>query len=98
MREFGLTDVSVSRRLKKIKAAFYGRNAAYARALASGSRDELAAALQRNVYGGDPAAAPKAAALADYVASLEAALAAIPLETFAAGQFRFPEGRTPPGV
>jgi hypothetical protein len=36
--------------------------------------------------------APDAAALAGYVASVDAALAETPLEDFATGRFRFPEG------
>ena len=51
LREMALSDIAVSKRLKAMKEAFYGRNAAYAAALDSGSRAELAAALARNVYG-----------------------------------------------
>ena len=51
----------------------------------------LAAALARNVYGAAGLdAAPRAGALAFYVASLDAALAAIPMDEFATGRFRFP--------
>lgn len=91
LREQALSDVPVSKRLKTMKAAFYGRNAAYASALDAGSRDELAAALARNVYGA-PDGAPKAPALADYVLAVEAALSGIPVEAFAEGRFRFPDG------
>ena len=91
LREQALSDISVSKRLKAMKRAFYGRNAAYAAALDSGSRAELAAALARNVYGA-PAGVPKAAALADYVVSVDSALAGTPLEDFTAGRFRFPDG------
>ena len=92
LREMALSDIAVSRRLKTMKEAFYGRNAAYATALASDSRAELAAALARNVYGGDLNGAHHAAALADYVASIDAALAATPIEDFVTGRFRFPDG------
>jgi cytochrome b pre-mRNA-processing protein 3 len=91
LREMALSDVAVSKRLKTIREAFYGRNAAYAAALDSGSRPNLEAALARNVYGALNGA-PRAAALADYVAAVAAALAEIPLETFSTGRFRFPEG------
>ena len=91
LREQGLSDIAVSKRLKAMKTAFYGRNAAYAAALDSGSRAELAAALARNVYG-SAGGVPKAAALADYVVAVDAALANTPLEEFAAGRFRFPDG------
>jgi len=59
LREMAIGDMGVSKRLKKMASAFYGRNAAYAAALDAGSRAELAAALARNVYGVKPA--PKAA-------------------------------------
>jgi cytochrome b pre-mRNA-processing protein 3 len=91
LREQALSDISVSKRLKAMKKAFYGRNAAYAAALDSGSRAELAAALARNVYGA-PGGAPKAAALADYVVAVDSALAKTPLEDFTAARFRFPDG------
>ncbi len=91
LREQSLSDVSVSKRLKAMKSAFYGRNAAYAAALDSGSHEALAAALARNVYGA-PGGAPKAAALADYVMRVDAALAATPIEDFAERRFRYPDG------
>ena len=96
LREMALSDVSVSRRLKRIKEAFYGRNAAYAAALDLHSRADLEAALARNVFGA-PSGAPEAAALADYVVSVDSALANAPLDDFATGRFRFPEGPMPPG-
>ncbi len=55
------------------------------------SRQDLEAALARNVYG-SPNDAARAGALADYVASVDNALAETPLEDFATGRFRFPEG------
>jgi cytochrome b pre-mRNA-processing protein 3 len=91
LREQALSDVSVAKRLRIMKEAFYGRNAAYAAALDSGSRPQLAAALARNVYGA-PDGARKADALAKYVDSVDAALAETPLEDFSTGQFRFPDG------
>ncbi|HVP98345.1 MAG TPA: ubiquinol-cytochrome C chaperone family protein [Roseiarcus sp.] len=90
LREKGLSDVTVSKRLKKFKEAFYGRSTAYAAALDSGSRADLEAALARNVFGAS-GGAPGARALADYVVSVAAALASAPLEDFATGRFRFPE-------
>jgi cytochrome b pre-mRNA-processing protein 3 len=93
LREMGLSDIAVAKRLKAMASAFYGRNAAYAAALNDGSAADLAAALARNVYGAaghEPG--PKAEALAHHVALLDAALARIPIETFATGRFRFPAG------
>ena len=92
LREMAMSDIAVSTRLRRMKEGFYGRISAYEAALDSGSGAGLAAALMRNVYGGVGSVA-SADALAVYVASLDAALAAIPLEDFATGRFRFPEGR-----
>ena len=92
LREMALSDIAVSKRLKTMREAFYGRNAAYGAALDSGSRADLAAALARNVYGGRDGAA-KSAALAAYVEGLDAALAATPIEDFITGQFRYPEAQ-----
>ena len=59
----------------------------------------VAAALARNVYGAKgPEAVPKAEALARHIASLDAALATIPIEVFTAGRFRFPLGLIAAGV
>ena len=93
LREMAFSDIAVSKRLKRMREAFYGRNAAYAAALDSGSRPDLAAALARNVYGGGRDGAAKAGALASYVAALDTALAATPIEDFISGQFRYPEAQ-----
>jgi cytochrome b pre-mRNA-processing protein 3 len=91
LREQALSDLPVSKRLRTMKEAFYGRNGAYATALDSDSRADVAAALARNVYGA-PGGAPKADALADYVLAVEAELQRTPIEDFATGRFRFPDG------
>src|SRR6201997_4505214 len=56
LREMGMSDIAVAKRLKAMGRAFYGRNAAYAAALDEGSDGRLAAALARNVYGAAGAA------------------------------------------
>jgi cytochrome b pre-mRNA-processing protein 3 len=99
LREMGVSDIGVAKRLKAMGSAFYGRNAAYATALDDGSLADLAGALARNVYGDiGPEVSPKAEALADYIVSLEATFAAIPIETFTSGRFRFPLGSIAAGV
>lgn len=93
LREMGHSDIAVAKRLKAMGRAFYGRNTAYGAALDEGSLARLAEALRRNVYGAaDKEAGRQAEALARHVASLDAALGAIPIEAFAAGRFRFPPG------
>jgi cytochrome b pre-mRNA-processing protein 3 len=91
LREIGYADVGVAKRLKTMGRAFYGRNAAYAAAL-DDTPAELATTLARNVYGAGGGDASQAEALAHYVASLDAALGSIPIETFTEGRFRFPLG------
>jgi cytochrome b pre-mRNA-processing protein 3 len=93
----GLSDIAVSKRLKTMGSGFYGRNAAYAAALDAGSIAELTDALKRNVYGSDPNAAAKSADLALYIGLLDAELAETPIEAFATGRFRYPEGSSVAG-
>jgi cytochrome b pre-mRNA-processing protein 3 len=50
LREMGVGDLGVPRKMKTIGEAFYGRKAVYEGAL-DGDGDELAAAIGRNVYG-----------------------------------------------
>src|SRR5918995_2014863 len=64
LREMGVGDVGVPKRMKRLAQAFFGRAAAYDRALDEGDRDALAIALGRNVLGGDTASGLAAYALA----------------------------------
>lgn len=49
LREDGVGDLSVPRRMRKIAAQFYGRLQAYEAALAAGDKSALADALARNL-------------------------------------------------
>lgn len=94
LREMGIGDLSVPKKMKKIGRAFYDRTAAYDAALADPAGD-LAQVLARNIFdryeGATPAGAAAAmAALADYVRASEAALAAQPQEAFLRGEAAFP--------
>jgi len=51
LREMGIGDISVPKRMQKFGRAFYGRSTAYAKALAAGDRAAGAVALARNVFG-----------------------------------------------
>ncbi|MBV9522179.1 MAG: ubiquinol-cytochrome C chaperone [Alphaproteobacteria bacterium] len=96
LREIGIGDVGVSKRLKKMAAAFYGRNRAYGQGLDEPESDKLAEALARNVYGAaDVASAPMARPLARVVRAAAEALDHTPLETFARGEVAFPELNRP---
>ena len=67
LREMGVSDLSVGKRVKQMWEAFHGRAAAYQTALAAGDEAALAEALGRNVWRGqsaDPAAPARLARLA----------------------------------
>lgn len=86
LREMGVGDLTVPRRMQAFGEAFYGRSAAYDLALTEG-REALAQALGRNVLGGGPQ--DGAAALADYAMAAEARLAALPDDVLVAGTWTF---------
>ncbi len=93
LREAGVGDVTVPKRMKKLCEAFLGRSAAYDAALPLG-HEALAAALSRNVYAGrDAGRAPR---LAHYVAAAERALSAMPLDACLAGPLPFPDPSSVP--
>lgn len=50
LREIGVGDLSVGKKVKQMAQAFYGRARAYEEGLAAGGDDTLVAALRRNLY------------------------------------------------
>lgn len=91
LREMGVGDLSVPKKMKKIGEAFYGRAAAYDAALAAPDDAPLAAALGRNILEVDAAVgADHAQALAAYVRAAARALAETPFETLARGALDLP--------
>ena len=88
LRETGLGDVAVAKRIRRMAEAFYGRAKAYGEGLDAEGLDR---ALARNVYGvADVALAPTAPRLAQFVRAAAQALDRTPLEAFAAGEVEFP--------
>ena len=73
LREMGVGDLSVGRKVRAMWEAFHGRATAYQAAIETGDPATLAAALERNVWRGVPAAG--AAALARATLAQEAHLA-----------------------
>jgi cytochrome b pre-mRNA-processing protein 3 len=53
LREMGVGDTAVPKRMKKLGEAFYGRARVYDAALNAGDEEAFAAALGRNVMGGE---------------------------------------------
>ena len=87
LREMGVGDLTVPKRMKKFGEAFYGRSGAYDAGIIAGEH-ELRAALARNVLASDDAAA--AAPLANYVSRTVAGLATIDGSALLSGAWRFP--------
>ncbi|MEZ5775373.1 MAG: ubiquinol-cytochrome C chaperone family protein [Hyphomicrobiaceae bacterium] len=97
MREMGVGDVTVPKKMHKAAGAFYGRLDAYATAIRAASPEPLADALRRNVYGRDRADGPadgqaddRADALACHVRAMAATLATQPLDGLSRGVVVFP--------
>lgn len=88
LREMGLSDMAVPRRMRRFGEAFYGRAAAYDRALDESGAAALTDALARNVF---PASvdARRAHQLAHYVRFAEQALTAHEPAALARGDLRF---------
>jgi cytochrome b pre-mRNA-processing protein 3 len=91
LRETGLGDIAVAKRLKRMAEAFYGRSKAYGEGLEEPDTDRLSRALARNVYGvADVVLAPMAPRLAEFVRAAADTLDRTPFETLAAGDVEFP--------
>lgn len=89
LRELGVGDMGVPKRMKKLARMYFGRTATYADALDRADREALTAALARNVRPDDDSW-PEATRLADYVADADKVLAAQDTETIRSGRVRFP--------
>jgi cytochrome b pre-mRNA-processing protein 3 len=96
MREMGVGDLAVGKRVREMWEAFHGRAAAYEAALAAGDDDAaLEAALARNVWRGADPPSGSAAALAGQLRAGQAALAAQGLAALTAGTVQFPPAGAP---
>ncbi|MBZ9808371.1 MULTISPECIES: ubiquinol-cytochrome C chaperone family protein [unclassified Mesorhizobium] len=89
LRELGIGDVGVPKRMKKLAKMFYGRTAAYDDALERNDHDGLTAALARNVRP-DTAAWAEASRLSDYVSDARNRLATQPCRAIVSGTVTFP--------
>lgn len=90
IRELGIGDTSVPKRMKKLARMFYGRAQSYGMALDADDRPGLVAALKRNIYPDHGDTAPSMQALADWLFGAAQALGDVSEETLAAGQLAFP--------
>ena len=88
LRELGIGDISMPKRMKKLARMFYGRAEAYRSAVIAGDEAALATALARNIQ--PQAEWPHAAALAAYTLGASAMLASQADAALLAGQIAFP--------
>jgi len=88
VREMGVGDMGVSRRVKQMAQALYGRAAVYEEAVAQDDETKLVAALTRNLYAGIDKS--EAAVAAKYVRAAIAELAGQDLATLTQGMPTFP--------
>lgn len=89
LREMGVGDLSVGKKVRKMAEAFYGRLAAYDQALA-GEAAALEGALARNIFPDQPES-PGARLLAAHVMAERANLAGQNTSGIAAGRVSFKE-------
>ena len=90
LREMGVGDLTVPKKMKRMFEALYGRTRSYHGALDEAGSDALEAALGRNVFGGR---AGEVVALAAYVRGAARALDAADVEQILAGRLAFPAPR-----
>ena len=97
LREMGVGDLKVPKEMRRMGEAFYGRSQAYRAAWAAKDDGALVEALERNIYGGAPAAAA-APALRPIYERRYVICARSRAERLAAGELHFPDPADIPGV
>ncbi|PJI37849.1 ubiquinol-cytochrome C chaperone family protein [Ferrovibrio sp.] len=90
LREIGVGDLGVGKRVKKMAQAFYGRVEAYEAGLTATDDAILTDALTRNLYGTTQPALPNQLAMAAYMRAAEARLADQSEAKILAGNVYFP--------
>jgi cytochrome b pre-mRNA-processing protein 3 len=90
IRELGIGDMGVPKRVKKFARMYYGRLEAYASALDAGDLSALKTALQRNIRP-DETDAPDMSALAAYMIAAEEALKHVGEDVIASGDISLVE-------
>lgn len=91
LRELGVGDMTLPKKMRSMVSAFYGRAVAYDAALAEPSDEALAVALIRNIYAGTPPPAESVVRLCAYLRRAANTLAAAPDEIVLTNRFHWPE-------
>ena len=89
LREMGVGDLSVAKKMRKLGEAFYGRVKAYDAAITAGDRAALTALIERTVFEG--ATSQGLERLVDYVLACVADLAGQPTEDLLEGRPHWPD-------
>jgi len=87
LREMGVGDLGVPKRIQKMGNIFFGLLAAMSEAMDSGDQAGLQAVLSRNIF--DGASGPHVEALAAYLMAEDRALAAQPVQSITGGLLSF---------
>jgi cytochrome b pre-mRNA-processing protein 3 len=89
IRELGIGDMGVPKRMKKLAKMFYGRVKSYGQALNDADRQVLSEALARNIHPESGDDAPAMQPLADWMIAAAQALQEVPEEILASGRLTF---------
>ncbi len=89
LREMGVSDLAVGKRVRAMWEAFHGRAQAYDAAIDANDPGALADAIGRNVWRGEPTAAGATEALARIALAQLSHLGDQPVADLAAGEARF---------
>lgn len=90
LRELGVGDLSVGKKVKTLAKGFYGRIVAYERALEAGDDEALRDALRRNLYADGNPSDRQVAAMVAYVRQEAERLATVPLARICEGEIGSP--------
>ncbi|MGI6852651.1 ubiquinol-cytochrome C chaperone family protein [Mesorhizobium sp. 1B3] len=96
IRELGISDPGVPKRMKKLARMFYGRVVSYGDAIDADDRQALAEAIARNVRP-DVDGWPEADRLTAYVITAAQGLAALTIDAILQGSAEFPSPLSVPG-
>jgi cytochrome b pre-mRNA-processing protein 3 len=87
LREMGVGDLSVGKKIRKMAEAFYGRLDAYERAVAQGTGGAFEAAVVRNAYRGVPPEPARLASLLQAIDRFRRRMEAAPLDELLNGRW-----------
>ncbi|MEO0497774.1 MAG: ubiquinol-cytochrome C chaperone family protein [Pseudomonadota bacterium] len=90
LREVGIGDLTVPKRLKKMANSFYGQVQVYGEPIETGDEQALAAALARNLKQGDQEGGIRTQAIARYMITSDRHLDNVTDEEIAKGKISFP--------